>query len=94
MLVSSNTQLEELKKEISNLKKNTVLRQEYENVQQELQVLKQDMLSMKSEFNDKINALMEEIDEEKKTHLSTKVRKFFVYIHSLTVLFIRLKSIE
>ncbi|CAD5112613.1 DgyrCDS1826 [Dimorphilus gyrociliatus] len=69
----SNAQLDELRKEIQFLRKNTVFKQDFENVQQELQSTKVEMQTMKAEFNKKLLDLMNEIDDEKKKHLSTLV---------------------
>lgn len=65
--------MEELQKEIRDLKANTVSKAAYNDLKSELDKLRKDMEAMKSAFGKKFVDLMNEVDEEKKTRLNTQV---------------------
>ncbi|XP_064604055.1 SH3 domain-containing kinase-binding protein 1-like isoform X2 [Liolophura sinensis] len=70
---ASSAVVDELRKEIRDLKANTVSKAAYNDLKSELDKLRKDMEAMKSAFGKKFVDLMNEVDEEKKTRLNTQV---------------------
>jgi SH3 domain-containing kinase-binding protein 1 len=65
--------LDVLRKDLEMLKANTVSRDDYSALQQDLQHMREDMDKMRSQFHKKILDLMKEVDEEKKIRLNMQV---------------------
>ena len=66
-------ELEELRSEIEKMKFAMVTREDYDNLQQELQKTQSSLKQTKQELQKQIKDLMEEIDEEKKIRATTAI---------------------
>ncbi|KAK3106846.1 hypothetical protein FSP39_001092 [Pinctada imbricata] len=65
--------IEELRKELRELKANTVSKAAFEELKSENEKLKQDVETLKSSYSKKIRDLTNEVDDEKKIRLNTQV---------------------
>lgn len=65
--------VEELKKEIRELKSNSVSKAAYDELKTENNKLRQDFETFKTSCSRKIRDLINEVDDEKKIRLSTEV---------------------
>ena len=65
--------IEELKKQMSDLKTNTVSKSAFNELKAENDKLKQELESMKANYSRRLKNILEELDEEKKIRLSTQV---------------------
>ena len=65
--------IDDLKKELHDLKTHTVSKSVFNELKAENDQLKQDLESVKSQYSRRFRDLMAEIDEEKKIRLATQV---------------------
>ncbi|XP_071137378.1 SH3 domain-containing kinase-binding protein 1-like isoform X5 [Mytilus edulis] len=72
-LTSLHTAIEDLKKEIHNLKLNTVSKTAFEELKHDNEKIRHELDSLKASSNRKLRDLINEVDEEKKIRLSTQV---------------------
>ncbi len=70
---ATNTRVAELQQELERMRLNTVGKEDYDNLQAEVNTLTENLIQLKTSFNKKILDLMTEVDEEKKTRLSMQV---------------------
>lgn len=65
--------IEELRKEMQDIRANTVSKTAFNELKVENEQLKKDLDSLKAKYSRRMNEIMTEVDEEKKLRLSTQV---------------------
>ena len=65
--------MEELRREMEELKASTVSKEDYDSLHSELQQQRKDIDILKQNFNKRLIGLMNEVDEEKKLRVTMEV---------------------
>ena len=70
---ATNAEVESLRQELAELRASTVSKEQYEQLQNELWQMKENMERWQAKHSKLLTDLMEEVDEEKKIRLATEV---------------------
>ena len=72
-IAALNSTIEDLRRELQEIKHHTVSKSAFNELKAENDKLRKDFDSMRDRFNKRLNEMMQEVDDEKKVRLSTQV---------------------